>query len=309
MVSVLYKADPVRGRIWAQVFAERAPDLGFHIWPECGVAEQVDYLVAWEPPPDWARTFPNVKVLFSSGAGVDQLDLTTVPEHIFVARTVEPGIVEGVIEYVVMSVLMLHRKLPEYLRQQANAVWRGAPAVRASSCRVGVMGLGVLGRAVLERLGMFGYALSGWSRTPAAVDGCSTFAGEEHLPAFLAGCDILICLLPLTDATRGILNRRVLSGLPAGAALINVGRGAQLDQSALLDALDSGHLSHAILDVTEPEPLPPAHRFWAHPRVIVTPHIAGSTRPDTAALALIDNIRRHQRGEPLCDAIDRSRGY
>jgi glyoxylate/hydroxypyruvate reductase A len=308
-MSVLYKADPVRGRIWAQVFAENAADLGFHIWPECGTPEQVEYLVAWEPPSDWSAIFPNVKVLFSSGAGVDQLDLATVPEHIQVARTVEPGIVEGVLEYVMMSVLMLHRRVPEYLRQQANAVWRGAPAVPASSCRVGVMGLGVLGQVVLQRLGVFGYDRYGWSRSRKSVDGCTTFAGEENLEPFLAGCDILICLLPLTDATRGILNKRLFAALPAGAALINAGRGAHLDESALLDALDSGNLSQAILDVTEPEPLPPLHRFWTHPRIIVTPHIAGSTRPDTAALALIDNIRRHQRGEPLHDAIDRSKGY
>lgn len=308
-MSVLYKADPVRGRIWARVFAEHAPELGFHIWPDCDAAERVEYLIAWEPPPDWITTYPNVKVLFSSGAGVDQFDLAAVPERIQVARTVEPGIVQGVIEYVVMSVLMLHRRMPDYLRQQREAVWRGGPALPASSCRVGVMGLGVLGQAVLQRLGVFGYRCYGWSRSHKSVDGCITFGGEENLEAFLACCDILICLLPLTDATRGIIGERVFSALPAGAALINTGRGAHLDESALLNALDSGQLSQAILDVTEPEPLPPSHRFWSHPRIIVTPHIAGSTRPDTAALGLIDNIRRHQRGEPLHDAVDRSRGY
>lgn len=308
-MSVLYKADPVRGRIWARVFAERAPDLQFQVWPECGSADDVEYLVAWEPPPDWREMFPNVKVLFSTGAGVDQLDLATMPRHIQVARMVEPGIVQGVVEYVVMAVLMLHRALPKYLRQQANGVWRGAPAVAAAECRVGVMGLGVLGQAVLDRLGAFGYQRYGWSRSPKEIEGCETFAGEERLDAFLAKCDILICLLPLTEATRGILGARVFSALPRGAALINAGRGAHLDEAALLDALESSQLSQAMLDVTEPEPLPSSHRLWNHPRVIVTPHIAGSTRPESAALVLIDNIRRHQRGEPLLDAIDRSKGY
>src|SRR5687767_7828192 len=140
-MSVLYKSDPVRGRIWAQVFTERAPDLEFHIWPDCGDPERVEYLVAWEPPPGWSDMFPNVRVLFSSGAGVDQLNLANVPERVQIARMVDPGIVEGVVEYVVMAVLMVHRRVPEYLRQQASAVWRGGPAAPASSCRVGVMGL------------------------------------------------------------------------------------------------------------------------------------------------------------------------
>jgi glyoxylate/hydroxypyruvate reductase len=308
-MSVLYKSDPVRGRIWAQVFAEQAPDVGFHIWPDHGDAARVEYLVAWTPPPEWTVTFPNVKVLFSSGAGVDQLDLENVPAHIQVVRMVEPGIVQGVVEYVVMSVLMLHRRMPDCWRQQADAVWRSVKAVQASNCRVGVMGLGVLGQAVLQRLGAFGYRRYGWSRTRKDIPEVATFAGDENLEEFLARCDILVCLLPLTEETRGILGRRVFSHLPPGAALINAGRGAHLEESALLEALDSGRLSQAILDVTEPEPLPRSHPFWSHPRVILTPHIAGSTQPETAALVLVDNIRRHQRGEPLHDVIDRARGY
>lgn len=308
-MSVLYKADPIRGRIWAQVIAEQAPDVEFYIWPEQGDPQRVEYLVAWEPPSDWVSHFPNVRVLFSSGAGVDQLQLAHVPEHIQVVRIVEPGIVQGVVEYVVMSVLMLHRHVPAYWRQQASAQWRSIATVAASSCKVGVMGLGVLGRAVLERLGTFGYQRYGWSRTSHDIEGVATFAGDEQLDEFLGCCDILVCLLPLTDQTRGILGPRVFAGLRDGAALVNAGRGAHVDTPALLSALDRGRLSQAILDVTEPEPLPPSHPFWSHPRILLTPHIAGSTRPDTAARALVDNIYRHRCGKPLINAIDRSRGY
>lgn len=308
-MSVLYKSDPVRGRVWAAVVAEHAPDLEFHIWPECGDPQQVQYLVAWEPPRDWTATFPNVQVLFSSGAGIDQLRLTDVPEHIQVVRMVEPGIIEGVVEYVVMAVLMLHRHMPGYARQQREAVWQRIEAVPASSCRVGVMGLGVLGQAVLSHLGAFGYQRFGWSRTPKALQGVATFAGDAQLEEFLGHCDILICLLPLTAQTRGILSTRVFAALPSGASLINAGRGPQLDAAALLDALDRGHLSQVILDVMEPEPLPASHPFWNHPRIALTPHIAGTTRPESAAHAMLDNIRRHQRGEPMHDVIDRSRGY
>jgi glyoxylate/hydroxypyruvate reductase A len=291
------------------VLAERAPDISFHIWPDVGDPQRVEYLVAWEPPAGWITTFPNVKVLFSSGAGVDQLDLASVPAHIQVVRMVEPGIVQGVVEYVVMSVLMLHRQMPQYWRQQAAAEWRSLKAVRASAFRVGVMGLGVLGQAVLQLLGEFSYRRYGWSRTAREIPGVATFAGDERLEAFLSCCDALVCLLPLTGDTRGILGRRVFSALPAGASLINAGRGPHLDEAALLEALDSGRLSQAILDVTEPEPLPVAHPFWRHPRIMLTPHIAGSTQPETAALVLLENLRKHQRGEPMRDAIDRSRGY
>ena len=171
------------------------------------------------------------------------------------------------------------------------------------------MGLGVLGRAVLERLGLFGFARYGWSRSPQHIGGVTTYAGTDSLGQFLGHCDILICLLPLTTATRGILDRDLFAALPRGASLINVGRGGHLDQQALLDALNSGQLRSAILDVCDPEPLPDSHPFWQHPRILLTPHIASMTQPETAALAVIDNLRGHARGEPLRDLIDRRLGY
>jgi glyoxylate/hydroxypyruvate reductase A len=171
------------------------------------------------------------------------------------------------------------------------------------------MGIGVLGRAVLERLASYGFRLRGWNRSQRHMAGVQSFAGGEQLQPFLSGCDVLVCLLPLTPATRGILNRELFAMLPRGAALINVGRGPHLVGAHLIEALDSGRLSRAILDVTDPEPLPPEHPFWAHPRVFVTPHVASMTQPESAAPILLENLRRHQRGEPLEGLIDRSRGY
>lgn len=308
-MSVVYKSDPERGAVWSRIFAERAPDLDFHVWPETGDPAAVEYLVAWEPPRELMKTFPRLKVLFSSGAGVDHIDLSAVPGEVVVARMVEPGIVDGMLEYVTLAVLALHRNLLDYLGQQAAAMWQPLAVVPAARRRVGVMGLGVLGLAVLERLGAFGYVRHGWSRTAKNIPGVGCYTGTETLDLFLGQCDILICLLPLTEATRGILDRRLFAALPRGAALINVGRGGHLVQQDLLDALDTGQLSAAILDVCEPEPLPAAHPFWRHPRILLTPHIASMTQPETAALVLIDNIRRHQRGEPLRDLVDRRKGY
>jgi glyoxylate/hydroxypyruvate reductase len=308
-MSILYQSDPVRGAIWAKIFAEQVPDIEFRIWPDAGDLHAVEYLVAWQPPSTLLASLPNLKILFSVGAGVDHLDLSSVPEQVQVVRMVEPGIVNGMIEYVCMSVLALHRNLLDYVNQQARCVWREIKVVPASTRRVGVMGLGVLGQAVLDRLGVFGYARYGWSRSIKHLPGVTCYAGSEALHEFLGQCDVLVCQLPLTAATVGILDRRLFAALPRGAALINVGRGAQLVSRDLLDALEAGQISTAILDVCEPEPLPASHPFWRHPRILLTPHIACMTQPLSAAEVLIENLRRAQRGEPLHDAIDRGRGY
>jgi glyoxylate/hydroxypyruvate reductase A len=308
-MSFVYKADPARGAEWARLFAERMPDLPFHIWPETGDPAAVRFLAAWEPPADPLALFPKLELLFSTGAGVDQFDFSALPPQLPVVRMVEPGLVEGMVEYVTLSVLALHRDLPAYREQQAKERWRAIRVRPAASRRVGVMGLGVLGQAVLERLAGFGFALSGWSRSPREIAGVTCHAGLGSLPEFLGGCDILVCLLPLTAETRGILDRRLFAALPRGAGLVNVGRGPHLVAADLLAALDGGQLSAALLDVTEPEPLPPGHPFWRHPRIWLTPHIASMTQPETAVEAVIANLRRHARGEPLLGRVDRGRGY
>ncbi|SAL69999.1 D-isomer specific 2-hydroxyacid dehydrogenase [Caballeronia arvi] len=308
-MTILYKANPERGRQWAQFFAEKAPDVPFRLWPDIGDPAAVRYLAAWEPPADVTQTFPNLEVIFSTGAGIDQFDLSGVPPHIAVVRMTEPGIVEGMVEYVTQSVLTIHRDLFDYAALQRERVWREMPVRAASTRRVGVLGLGMLGTAVLKTLKLFGFRCAGWSRSAHEIEGVECFAGADSFDAFLARTDILVCLLPLTDATRGLIDKRVFDRLPRGASFINVGRGPHVVQPDLLDALNSGHLHAAILDVTDPEPLPREHAFWTHPRVRLTPHIASATRPETAVDVVLDNLRRHRAGLPLIGAIDRTRGY
>lgn len=308
-MSILYRSDAPRAAAWASYFAEHAPDLDFRVWPDAGDLGKVEYLIAWQVPPEFLAELPRLKVLFSSGAGIDHLDLSAVPAHLPVVRMVEPGIINGMVEYVSLAVLALHRDFFDYAQAKAARSWTPLEVPPASSRTIGVMGMGSLGRSVLERLATYGFRLRGWNRSPRDMDGVETFAGADQLQPFLEGCNVLICLLPLTPATTGLLNRKLFSALPAGAALINVGRGPHLVDADLLDALDSGHLSRAILDVTDPEPLPPEHPFWAHPRVFLTPHVASMTQPGTAAPILLENVRRHQRGEPLMGLVDRSRGY
>lgn len=308
-MSILYRSDVPRAAAWASYFAEHAPDLDFRVWPDAGNLDEVEYLIAWQAPAEFIAALPRLKVLFSSGAGIDHVDFSAVPDHIPIVRMVEPGIINGMVEYVSLSVLALHRDFFDYVDMQATGTWNPLEVPPASARRIGVMGMGVLGRAVLERLATFGFRLRGWNRSLRQVDGVGSFAGADQLLPFLSGCDILICLLPLTPTTVGILDRKIFSALPAGASIINVARGQHLVNDDLIEALDSNHLSRAILDVTEPEPLPPTHPFWRHPRVFVTSHVASMTQPETAAPILLDNIRRHQRGEPFLGLIDRARGY
>jgi glyoxylate/hydroxypyruvate reductase len=267
------------------------------------------YLAAWEPPRDIAARFPNLKLLFSSGAGVDQFDFSALPPALPVVRMVEPGIIRSMVEYVVHAVLDLHRDMPAYRRAQRLRQWQPLPVKTAAERRVGVLGLGSLGQSVLAQLVAFGFDCAGWSRTAHAVDGVRCFAGHDALGEFLARTEILVCLLPLTDATRRFLNGALLACLPAGAALVHAGRGPQLVAQDLLDALDSGQIAEAVLDVTDPEPLPPVHPLWSHERVRITPHIASMTQPATAARVVLDNLRRFERGEPLIGLVDRARGY
>lgn len=309
MPSFLYKSDPARGRLWAEVFARSAPELAFRIWPDIGDAADVQFLAAWEPPEDIATRFPNLKLLFSSGAGVDQFNFDALPAKLPVVRMVEPGIIHGMVEYVTHAVLDLHRDMPAYRRQQQQGLWKPLPVRTAAERRVGVLGLGSLGQAALQSLQRFGFECAGWSRSRHSIEGIQCLAGADELNGFLARSEILVCLLPLTDATRGILNADLFNRLPKGAKLVHVGRGAQLVNEDLLAALQQGQLAEAVLDVTDPEPLPQNHALWSHPNIRITPHIASMTQPHSAAEVVLDNLRRFERGEPLVGLVDRFKGY
>jgi glyoxylate/hydroxypyruvate reductase A len=308
-MAFLYKANATRGLEWASLFAARAPELPFRLWPDIGDPAEVRYLAAWMPPENIAANFHNLELVFSIGAGVDQFDFSQLPPHIPLVRMLEPGITEGMVEYVTMAVLALHRDLLPFIAQQREQIWREIRSTQATKRRVGIMGLGLLGQAALERLKHFAFPLAGWNRSPRTIEGVSCYAGTQALPEFLAQTDILVCLLPLTDETRGILNTNLFEALPRGAHLVNVGRGGHLVEADLLDALERGVLSGAVLDVAEQEPLPAGHPFWSHPRILLTPHIASMTTPETAVEFVLDVIARYRRGETLPGLVDRQRGY
>lgn len=295
-MTFVYKADPDRAAVWAQLFARHVPQLPFRVWPDVGDPKDVRFLAAWLPPANLAATFPNLEVLFSVGAGVDQLNLAQIPDHVKLVRMIEPALVATMAEYLSFAVIALHRDMPLYLSQQGERVWCEHRVRPAGASRVGVMGTGLLGTAAIERLRSLGFDCAGWNR-------------HVDLDSFLARTDILVCLLPLTDSTRAILDRRLFDALPEGAAVINVGRGDHLVEADLLDALDRGRLRAAILDVCETEPPAQDHPFWRHPKIWLTPHVASTTQPESAVQAVLANMARYERGEPMLGLVDRDRGY
>ena len=307
-MAFLFNSDAARAAIFRQAFARELPDLEFYHSSECFEPEKVRYLLTWNVPDDVSR-YRNLEVLFSIGAGVDQFNPETVPGHVKLVRMVEEGIVRMMQEYVVLGVLTLHREILAYREQQRRGIWQALATSQATHRRIGFLGLGMLAQASIDLLKPFQFPLAAWSRSEKTVEGITCFHGEDQLGSFLQGTDILVCLLPLTEQTRGLLNARLFSLLPAGAKLLHVGRGPQLDQGALIEALDSGRLTAAMLDVTDPEPLPENHPLWSHPKVIITPHIASVTQPHTAAQSVIENIRRHRAGRNPIGLVDRTLGY
>ena len=252
--------------------------------------------------------FSRLKAVLSLWAGVERIvgDPTlTVP----LCRMVDEGLTRGMAEWVAGHVLRYHLGMDAHIVGQ-DGVWRnGVVPPLAPDRTVGILGLGQMGRAAAAMLQALEFDVRGWSRRDKPLPGLETFSGEDGLEAVLRAAEILVTLLPATPATEGLLDARRLAMLPAGARLINPGRGTLVDDAALLEALDSGRLAHATLDVFRTEPLPAEHPFWGHPRVTVTPHIAAETRPETASEAIARNVRRCENGEALMHVVDRTAGY
>jgi glyoxylate/hydroxypyruvate reductase A len=315
-MALLIASSSRAGQFAAEIRA-LDPDLDLRIAPDIGRVEDIDTALVWQPTPGLLRTLPKLRLIVSVGAGVDALlEDPTLPD-VPLVRFVDPDLTGRMAAYIALNVLYHHRRMTELRGQQAGKVWRYLPEPAANAVRVGLMGLGVLGRAAAAALRPFGYRLTGWSRTSKAVDGVAAFSGAVGLDAFLAETDILAVLLPLTHETRGMLNRALFarlsrggrSALLPGPVLINAGRGGVQVDADILAALEAGELYAASLDVFQTEPLPASSPLWSHPRVVVTPHIAAESSPAAIARYALAQMRASQRGEALANLVDRSRGY
>ena len=315
-MALLYLISTWPADIWTQCMRQQAPDIDIRVWPDkMGRLADINYAVAWLPPANVLKSLPHLKVIFSLGAGVDAiLKDPTLPDDVPIARVNDPDLTRRMSEYVVLHVLMHHRQQRRLDENQRNKLWDGFPTHAAPALTVGIMGLGIMGTDSATKLAMLGFKVVGWSRSPKKIPGVECFAGAPEFDSFLERTDILVCLLPHTPETTGIINRDTIAKLsrkgPFGAPiLINAGRGKQQIESDILAALDSGALHSVTLDVFETEPLPQDSRFWTHPKVTVTPHVAADSDPATITAYVLSQIRRHQAGLPIENLVDRKRGY
>jgi glyoxylate/hydroxypyruvate reductase len=300
---------------WVARFAGLLPDRKIVTLDEPFDRRDVHYVASWKHPPGSLAGLPNLAAIFSLGAGVDHLMSDPRLPEAPIVRVVDADLTERMSEYVVLHCLMHLRQTQRYAAQQRQRLWlddRDQPGAR--EVRVGIMGLGVLGGDAARKLKAIGSDVAGWSRSERALEGIATFAGEDGLAPFLARTDILVSLLPLTEATRGILDKQLFAKLArngrlGGPVLINAGRGGLQVEVDIVAALDDGTLKGATLDVFETEPLPADSPLWTHPAVTITPHNAAISEANAICARIADQIRRFEAGEPLDNLVDRDLGY
>ncbi|HET6157410.1 MAG TPA: glyoxylate/hydroxypyruvate reductase A [Dongiaceae bacterium] len=309
-MAILYADDPADAASWAAAIRTLEPGLELRFWPESGPEAEVDFAIVGGRAPGDLRRFRNLKAIQSTWAGVNHLLAdSNLPPDRPLARMVDQGLTVSMTEFVVLHVLDSARDGPKLRAAQRARRWLELDPVAPRTITIALLGLGTLGADAGTRLAELGFKVRGWSRSRKEIAGIESFAGRDRLKECLDGAQILVCLLPLTDDTRGILNTETFAPLARGAVLIHAARGAHLVEADLLASLDSGQLSRAVLDVFATEPLPPDHPFWQHPGVTVTPHVAAITRPGIGAADIVENYRRALAGETLINQVDRAKGY
>jgi glyoxylate/hydroxypyruvate reductase A len=312
MTKILFYLDGYGHDHWRSAFETIAPDIEFLSYPDWGTADDGPaYAFVWEPKVGLLAQYPNIKAIFSVGAGVDHLTRDPdLPKNIPIIRMSDEGLREGMNEFVLMSVLMHHRNMPKLAAAQRQKRWLRLFPPAAKNVQVGIMGYGALGKSCAQLLKPLGYQIASWSGSNKPNEaGVTHYVGKEEFEPFMQRTDILVGLLPSTPETRGLLNEKTMALLPKRAAIINAGRGSLIDLEALIKLLDDGHLSAATLDVVPSEPLAEDHPLWTHEKVIITPHIAAVTRPETAAEYVCQNIKKIEAGETPDNILNLTKGY
>jgi glyoxylate/hydroxypyruvate reductase len=299
---------------WLERFRAEAKGREVRLWPEIGDPAKIEYACVWKQPAGLLATLPKLKAIFSLGAGVDHLLSDSTLPNVPIVRIVDPDLTRRMTGYVALNALLHQRKMKRYETQQRERVWRDLYEAPAESVRVGIMGMGVLGAAAAEVLRQLGFQVAGFSRSPKTIAGIETFSGNAEMNAFLGQSDILVCLLPLTAETRGMLcydlfRRLAQNGVLGGPVLINAGRGGLQVEADIFRALDDGTLIGASLDVFEHEPLPETSPFWDHPKIYVTPHNAASSDPKALTKNVMAQIERFEQGLALEHVVDRKLSY
>lgn len=306
-MRIYYYAQGTKAAPWIELLRAALPGAEVAEWAPG--APPADYVVVWAPPQQLFDEQPQIKGIFNTGAGVDALLKLQLPPQARLVRLDDAGMSVQMAEYVCHAVIRHFREFDTYEAATRRGQWTFRKPRSREDFPVGVMGLGVLGTRVAQALLPFEFPVRGWSRSPRQVDGVQCFAGEDQFDAFLAASRILVCLLPLTAQTEGILNRRTLGRLQPGGYLINVARGGHLVEDDLLAVLESGQLAGATIDVLRQEPPPAEHPFWRHPKIVLTPHTSARTDRDASVAQIAGKIRALERGEPVAGVVDLKRGY
>ena len=313
-MDILFYGYGDNARAWTGQLAVLLPAARLRIW-QPGDDAPADYAIVRNPPAELFKPRKGLKAIFTLSAGVDGLIATLaaasvrIPEDVNLIKLDDAGMAPQMAEYVLHAVIGYARRAGDYAQLQAAKQWRQLEAMNRNDLAVGVMGLGVLGAHVARVLAASGFAVRGWSRTRKQLDGVESYAGEAELGSFAAAANVIVNLLPLTPDTESILNRALFARMPKGGYVINVGRGAHLVEEDLLDAVHSGHLAGAALDVFRQEPLPPDHPFWAEPGITITPHVSALTVKEDSLVQIAEKIRLLETGQPVSGIIDLTRGY
>ena len=306
-IACCLRVDESEAQAWLAAFRAALPDAQVDLWRPGSPAG--DYAVVWRPSQECIEAHARAKAIFNAGAGLDALLAMKLPDGVPIFRLEDAGMAQQMAEYVTYAVLRHFREFDAYEKQARDRMWKSRPPRAKADYPVGILGIGVLGQVIARTLQSLGFPVRGWSRQPKILEGIDVLDGMQRLEEFLQRSRILVCVLPLTAETRGILDRRTLAALPAGAYVINVARGGLIVEDDLLEALDRGALSGAFLDVTEREPLPPEHRFWSHPRVTLTPHCSAQTLIGPSVEQIASKIAMIERGEEPSGRLDPRRGY
>jgi glyoxylate/hydroxypyruvate reductase len=311
LIALVTRLDQVEEDAWLAALAAAMPNERLAPFRTLDPSQRhdVEIAIVADPDPADVAALSNLALIQSLWAGVERLANELGPNAPPIVRMVDPEMARTMSEAVLAWTYYIQRDMPTYVRQQRERVWRQRPYRKPSDMTVGLLGLGALGAASARRLTKAGFRVVGWSRSPKRLPDVEAFSGEEGLAAVLSMSDVVVCLVPLTSETRGLLTTRRFAQVKPGAALINFARGPIVVEPDLLAALGSGRISHAVLDVFDEEPLPAASPFWTHPNVTVLPHISAPTDRQTAAEVVADNVRRFRRGERLTDVVDANRGY
>jgi len=298
------KKDP---KAWVEALKAEAPDLDLEVYPQVKDPSKIEYVLSWRHPHGIYRDFKNLKVIASMGAGIDHIiSDKEIPEHIRITRVVDAQLTKDMSVFVLSLILEHLRNLNEH---HCSSEWKPKTYGRPENTQVGIMGMGVLGVGVAEKLIRNKFNVTGWSRTKKEILGVTTYHGDEQLQDFLEDSKILVNLLPLTSETKNILNKHLFEKLPEGAYVINVARGEHLIEDDLIEMINTGHLTGAALDVFRKEPLPAAHPFWKNKKIKVSPHIASITHPKSVVPQILENYERMKEGKELKNVVDREKEY